>query len=171
MSIDAYPNAFTPAPCAGNVVAQRVATVMANSGNKSCFVMEWNFPVENEANLAANFSSARQVACIQETYREVEQVGGNGIMYFKFQKQSGIVAPKGGYSELDKEALKLISKMMSHDEDPLYLLEWLVHGLHLDYLEHRLPIVLEAYSQGAGLLMLNGTKRPGYYALESIFKS
>ncbi len=91
-------------------------------------------------------------------------------MVFKFAQTAGIVAPPGGYSALDLEALKLLRLVMEHDDDVLYLLQWLESGLHIDYLRTRLPVLLASFGQGAGLLMPNGTARPGYYEVAKMFK-
>ena len=196
VSIDAYPNMLVASPCLSNVVAERylfrvvffilhflahsslsrgrVSNSRIASQNKSVFVMEWSYPMDSANGTfpgAANFSNSNQVLCIKETLEAVKSAGGDGFMYFKFQRQSGIVPPPGGYSDLDLEALKLIAMVMSNNENPIYLLEWLQSGLHLQYLEHRLPILLSSIQQGFGLITLDGKYRPGLYELKKIYES
>jgi len=171
VALDAYPNMYVAFPCLSNLIAERIQKARAASGGKDVFLMEFSYPVDGSVAgpESANFSSANQVACIRDMYAAVEQAGGCGGIYFKFEAQTGIQPPPGGYSKLDLEALKLLRLVMSHNEDPLYLLEWLGSGLHLDYLEHRLPLLLKAVSQGFGVLQSDGTPRPAYYELQKIF--
>ena len=174
ISIDAYPNAFVSAPCESALVAQRVGAAITASKGMPVFVMEWNYPVAAPSNQqlpdVANFSDSRQVACIAATFQAVKAAGGAGVMVFKFAESAGIVPPPGGYSALDLEALKLLRLVMENNDDVLYLLQWLESGVHLQYLRTRLPVLLESFQQGAGLLMLNGTARPGYYELAKMFR-
>lgn len=175
VSIDAYPNMMVSSPCESATVAERVTASRKAGGNKTVFVMEWNYPVAAPTSIhepdVANFSDSRQVACIRDTYAAVRAAGGAGLMFFKFASTEGIVVPPGGFSALDIEALTLIRLVMEKKDNVLYLLRWFETGIHFDYLRTRLPVLLECFSQGAGVLMLNNTARPGYYELQSIFRS
>ena len=176
ISLDAYPNAVVAAPCQSAVIGDRVKKAIAASSGKSVFIMETGYPVYGGANQSglpevANFTNFNQEQCINASLNAVRASGGKGFMYFKFAESPGIVAPPGGFSALDLEALKLIKLVMTHDENVLYLLEWLSGGLHLDYLEDRLPALLQGFLGGTGLLQMDGTPRPAYETIKKLFAS
>jgi hypothetical protein len=157
------------------ILGERVAkAIKASNNERGVFVMEWNYPISSNASgllpSLADFSDARQVACINATFEAVLANGGMGFMFFEFFEATGIEPPPGGYSPLDLKALQVMRDIQLDDFLPFDILEWFEDGVHLDYLQHRLPLLLKGLGKGQGILHEGGAKRPGYYELQRIFQ-
>lgn len=174
VALDAYPNALVSSPCRSDEVGKRVAAARrATNYTLPVFVMEWNYPLSSTDQRLppslADFSDARQVACIRETWDAIRHNNGTGLMFFHFVRATGIRAPPGGYNALDLKMLDILQQVQRDNFNPLPILEWFESGVHLQYLEHRLPLLLKSFEDGGGVLFMNGTRRAGFYELQRIF--
>jgi hypothetical protein len=175
IALDAYPNMFVASPLGCSNVSDRVRLVMGlvKSQGKSVFIMETGYPVNADNNTAApaalNFTVEAQAAYAAGTVDAVRNVGGAGILYFKFTESDGMQPPLGGYTSGDTSLFNEIREFL-WTNNAVSLIEWLLEPGDLEEVLTRASYFMgEPDRAGWGTFEMNGSPRPAVAALKQAF--
>ncbi len=193
-SFDSYPNMFVAQPIYTDRLYQVMTNLSAAAGSspsaQKIMCMETGYPVAHNTSsfippspsplapnytawAAVNYSDAHQSEYAVQSYEIVKShPAAIGFLYFKLQSTDGWMIPPassnggGGFTAADLQTLSGVSEIY-HDQLVGPAVQWLL--ANWEDIIFRLPGIISQIGNGWGLLRLDGTPRPAYYALQKAF--
>jgi len=170
IGIDCYPNYYISDPVYGSDVGDRIKIVREIVPDKPVIVLETSYPAP-EPDIAlpdpVNFTEEKQEQYIRDAIGSAMEHGALGYFHFTLQEK-GVKGPPGGYTTEDLDALATLGPAFRNG-DTETLQAFLFQNL--DYVQNRLPEVLQAVEDGWGIIRDDGTPRPAFYVLKEAFSS
>jgi hypothetical protein len=160
VGFDAYPNYYQPEPVRGDVVGERVSTLLDLGGGKRVVAMETGYPT-GPAELG--FNADLQAQYIDESFHSAYDAGISGYFLFgtKTSETQSVVI-----TQEDIDTMAVIAPLF-YDGAVAQLALWVL--AHLDYaLDPHFIDVLQSVEGYWGLVLPDGSHKPGFAVMQSI---
>lgn len=161
ISMDAYPNYYSPTPVKGYVVGERVTRIKELVCGKPVMVMETGYPRGPEE---LGFNGNYQKEYIESAFYSAYSAGAVGFMQF------GVLSTGTHTTQIteeDIENLEMVTKLFDKGRSGILLI-WALKNK--DYIFDHFLDVLKTVEYYWGVVGANDYYYPGYYVLKEIGK-
>jgi len=165
IGLDCYPNYYGADPNYGAEVGERVDIAREIAPDKPVVVFETAYPAPAPGVTLpepVDFTETKQDQYVDDAISSVIEYGTSGFFYFA-AKCTGVY---DNYTAQDLEALSIIGPAF-HDGNAAVLTTFFFNNFA--YVQNTLPEVVQNVEAGLGIVRSDGSYRPAFYTLQSVY--